>query len=80
MKALPEIRDWLAFAFGFVSVVMAWRYRDIAALQGRHHVVELHDTVTLSDRVPPAGLNLGPSRGTSSTSLALTTPPLITTR
>jgi hypothetical protein len=51
VKALPEIRDWISFALGFVGAYFAWRYRDRSVTGRTHHVLELHDTVTATDSI-----------------------------
>lgn len=71
--SVTEIRDWIAFASGPIGIFLAWHWRQQdkdPQPGGRHHVLELSDTVTASDGVL---LNLSPAHGTSSTSLQLTT-------
>lgn len=71
--SVTEIRDWIAFASGPIGILVArhWRQQDKDQQPGgRHHVLELSDTVTATDAVV---LKLSPAHGTSSSSMALTT-------
>jgi hypothetical protein len=64
LKEAPEA----AWAY----VVFFDRLRD-RRRRPRHHVLELHDSVTATDRIEPAVLNLAPAIGRATTRLELTT-------
>jgi len=52
MINVAEVRDWLAFAGAPISLYVSWRWRRQDRDQqphGRHHVLELSDSVTVSD-------------------------------
>jgi hypothetical protein len=70
-RVLKEAPD---AALAYIALYLAWsKLHAKAAPEGRRHVLELHDAVTVTDSVQPAILNLAPARGTSSTRLELTT-------
>jgi hypothetical protein len=71
---LTEIRDWLDTAATGIGLYLAWRWRPRnrnpgAGSGGRHYILHLADSVSVSDAVE---LNLAPSQGRSSATLALT--------
>jgi hypothetical protein len=49
-----EIRDWTAFALSGLGLYLSWPWRP-RRKQGRHIVLEFHDSVKLSDEVMAIG-------------------------